>query len=250
MATPDDGLAAIVYAPCTVAAKVRGGVRVSILEDTGYPFESNVRLTVNPVIPALFPIQLRIPGWAQEAGIMVNRETVGGVKPGRFFSIERWWKKGDQILLRFPLHPRLTQSYRNSVVVERGPLVFSLRLEEEWKKITQGMSKPAIAPAADWEVTSATPWNYGLQLEASALEQSIQVVEKAPGDHPFSPQGTPLELRIKGRRIPQWTLSNGSAGLLPESPVSSQEPEENLVLIPYGAAKLRVTAFPRLASLK
>ena len=250
MATPDDGLAAISYAPCDVRTTVRDGVQVNIIEETSYPFRSEVRLTVNPSVPATFPIRLRVPAWAAESSIHVNGDSVPDILPGTFSSVERQWKMGDQILLRFPLHPRATRSYHNSVVIEQGPLVFSLRLEEDWKKITRGMSKPAISPAADWEVKTNSPWNFGLKLDTTALDQSIQVVENPIGDYPFSAQGSPLELKMRGRRIPQWQLTDGSAGLLPESPVSSREPEEELILIPYGAAKLRITAFPQLSSSK
>jgi len=53
-------------------------------------------------------------------------------------------------------------------------------------------------------------------------------------------------LMARGRRIPEWKLINGSAAPPPQSPVSSTEAVEPLTLIPYGAAKLRITAFPLL----
>jgi hypothetical protein len=64
---------------------------------------------------------------------------------------------------------------------------------------------------------------------------------------PFTPDGAPVDIKITGRRVPQWTLVNGSAGPLPPSPVLSREPDETLTLIPYGAAKLRITTFPQIA---
>ena len=67
------------------------------------------------------------------------------------------------------------------------------------------------------------------------------------GEYPFGPDDAPVELQVKGRRIPEWKLVEGSAGPLPNSPIESSEPLETLTLIPYGAAKLRVTAFPLLA---
>ena len=148
--------------------------------------------------------------------------------------------------MMLPLPLRTSLWYQNSVAVERGPLVFALRIGEEWQKIDKGMSHPASPPAADWEVDPTTPWNYALTIDLARPQASAEVVEKPVGEFPFSPAGAPVEVRIKGRRLPAWKLVNGSAAPPPASPVSSQAPEETLTLIPYGCAKLRVTAFPRV----
>ncbi len=246
MATPDDGLAAVAYAPNEVSSVVRNGIHVKINEETEYPFRGEVRFTVNPAAPAEFPLQLRIPAWAENAKITVNGSAVEGVRAGEFHRIERTWEKGDRVVLTMPMPVRTEQAFNNSVVVERGPLVFSLKIGEKWQKVEKGMSKPAAAPAADWAVEPTTPWNYGLIVNRDRFEQSVHVIEKAIGDFPFSADGAPVELHLKGRRIPEWKLVNGSAGPLPVSPVTSSASIETLTLIPYGSAKLRVTVFPRL----
>lgn len=247
MATPEQGLAAIAYAPSVVNTSVRGGTEVRIAEDTTYPFGGDVRFVIEPAAPAEFAIEFRIPGWASRASLTVNRQVQArDLRPGSFYTVTRQWKRGDRVLLHFPLQVRSSEWYEGSVALERGPLIFALKIGEQWRKLDHGMSHPARAPAADWEVLPTTPWNYGLILDSGRNQESVRVVERSMGEFPFGPEGTPIELSVKGRRIPQWKLVNGSAGPLPPSPVTSHEKLEVLTLIPYGAAKLRITAFPRL----
>ncbi len=109
------------------------------------------------------------------------------------------------------------------------------------------MKNPARAPAKDWEVHPTTPWNYGLAINDATEPAGIEVAEKPIGPTPFSPAGAPIELRVKGRRLPEWVLVDGSAAAPPKSPAASSSPVETLTLIPYGSAKLRITAFPRVS---
>jgi DUF1680 family protein len=229
MATPDNGLAAVAYGPSEVTAN-----GVTIEERTDYPFRDTVTLIVNPAKPATFPVVLRIPAWAAAATVSVNGESQPGVKPGEFFRLARAWKSGDRVELRFPMTVRTSAWYNNSIAVERGPLVYSLRIGESWHKIKQ------TGPASDWEVYPTTPWNYAL------VPGSMQVTEKAVAAQPFDAAAAPIEITAKARRLPQWTLVDDSPGPLPLSPVTTKRPEETVTLVPYGAAKLRITAFPVL----
>ncbi len=246
MATADDGLAAVGYAPNEVKTMVKGNVPVGIVEETEYPFRDEIRLTVNPERATEFHLQLRIPAWANKASIRVNNQTVSGVKAGTFHTIKRQWQKGDQVVLKLPMEVRTSRRHNNSVVIERGPLVYGLKIGEDWRKVQGKLKNPAIPPAADWEVHPTTAWNYGLALDPQ--KPVVQVIEKSIGRMPFSAEGAPIEIKVKGRKLPEWKLVDGSTGPLPMSPVKSSEPEETLTLIPYGSAKLRITEFPLLTT--
>lgn len=240
MGTPDDGLAAVAYGPNEVDAVVSDGVTVHIVEETDYPFRETVRMILNPEKAVKFPLKLRIPGWADEATVAVNGNQVSGVHSGSYVVIAREWKAGDRVEAKFPMPPRITRWENNSIAVERGPLVFSLKIGESWTKLDEG------TPAPDWEVRPTTPWNYGLVVNAIDPNESVKVIESPVGEHPFSENETPVELIVRARRVPEWQAVDDSAGPLPQSPVKSASPEETVTLVPYGAAKLRITAFPEI----
>jgi DUF1680 family protein len=234
-----DGLVAAAYAPCEVNALVRG-TRVHLVEETGYPFNGSVRITVNPASALSFPLRLRIPAWAEGTAIKVNGQPAQAGAAGTFVRIERTWKSGDHVEIEFPMRPRVSRWFHDSIAIERGPLVFSYGIGEDWVKLRdRGMT-------ADWQVFPTTPWNYAVNVDEAAPEKSIAVDEKPVGEAPFSSRRAPVRLTVKGRKLDKWRAEDGAANALPESPVSSNEPEESIVLIPYAAAKLRITAFPQL----
>jgi hypothetical protein len=105
----------------------------------------------------------------------------------------------------------------------------------------------SFGPSKDWEVFPSSPWNYALALENDNPAASIKIREKPLGAQPFSSEGAPVELTVKARRLLSWQIVDDSAGPLPVSPVTTRQGEETITLIPYGAAKLRITAFPYIA---
>jgi glycosyl hydrolase family 127 (putative beta-L-arabinofuranosidase)/beta-L-arabinofuranosidase (glycosyl hydrolase family 127) len=237
----NDGLVAAAYSPCEVRANIRGAT-VHITEETDYPFRGSLKITVNPSAPLAFPLQLRIPAWATGTAIAVNGKPETLPRPGSFARIERTWKSGDRVEITFPMHPRTSRWFNDSVAIERGPLVFSYGIGESWVKLRdRGMT-------ADWQVYPKTSWNYAVQLDPQSPAADIKISESEVGQTPFARKSPPVELRVKARKLPAWRAEDGAADALPQSPVTSTETEEEITLVPYGAAKLRITAFPILKS--
>lgn len=236
-ATKDDGLSAVVYAPSSVNVKING-VNINITEETDYPFNEKIRFTVHCDRAVTFPLRLRIPSWCQDGEVSVNGRKMSNVNCGTYYKITKEWQSGDTVELRLPIKIRVNTWFNNSISVERGPLVFALKIEEEWKKI-KGQE-----PFADWEVYPKSPWNYALIVDKDCPDNYFSIETKDVSPIPFSSSNPPVILRCKARRVPDWKLEDNSAGRLPISPVSSSERIEGVVLIPYGSAKLRVAQFP------
>ncbi|MGA7524810.1 MAG: beta-L-arabinofuranosidase domain-containing protein [Acidobacteriaceae bacterium] len=238
----DDGLVAAAYAPCEVTTLVRG-TAVTVTEETDYPFRGAVALTVNPEKPLAFPLQLRIPEWASGTTIRVNGQSVADPQPGTFARLDRTWRAGDRVEIAFPMHLRTSRWFHEAVAVERGSLVFSLQVGEDWVKLQQHGEE-----SADWQVFPTHDWNYALAVDPAHPETDLAVTETPVGSVPFSAQGSGVRIAARGRQVTSWVADDGAANPLPESPVASECPEERLTLLPYAAAKLRITAFPVLKS--
>lgn len=244
MATADDGIAAIAYAPSEVKTFIKNKVPISITEETEYPFRGKINLTINPQTAVKFPLILHVPAWAKRAQIKVNGQIHNGITPDSFYRIDRTWKAGDKVEIDFPLEIRTSNWFNNSIAVERGPLIFSLKIGENVGVTKAKMNNPAPPEAKDYEIKPTTAWNYGLSFSNGGIEKTTEIINKPIGDYPFTAIGAPVELRVKARRVPQWKEVLNSADAPPQSPVQSNEKLETVTLIPYGAAKLRITAFP------
>lgn len=239
-ATADGGLAVIAYAPTTVTAKVGAGVKATIAEKTNYPFDDRIQFDVSVSQPTTFPLDLRIPAWCAAPAIAVNGQPVAGVKPGTFFRLARTWKPGDRVEVRFPMTVQLARGMNDSVSVHRGPLLYSLRIPEQWSVVEK---KPGGFDTLAVETTA--PWNYGLVLGSNPAA-AFQFQPAPMPKNPFEPKTTPARLKARARQVPGWGVAwNRQVAFDPPvSPVESTEPEQDIELVPAGAQMLRVVNFP------
>lgn len=248
LATPDNGLAAVLYAPSQVTAKVGKGTKVTISEITKYPFEENIEFTVKTEKPVRFPLYLRVPGWSWDPVVQINGNTKKvEAHPRSYVMIERNWKNGDNVKLILNINITLTKwkKNKNSVSINRGPLTYSLKIGEKY--VRQGGTDKWPA----WEIHPTTPWNYGLILSEAYPDSSFELVRKSwPEDNqPFEANAAPIQLHAKAKKIPAWKKDHlGMVGKIQDSPVKSDEPIETVTLIPMGCARLRISAFPTIGT--
>ncbi|MGY0020216.1 RICIN domain-containing protein [Streptomyces sp. YJ-C3] len=239
LGTPDGGLAAALYAASEVRAEVGAdSVPVTVREETDYPFDETVTLTVTAERPVDFPLRLRIPGWCDKPRLAVNGRTVQAGSGPVFTEIRRTWRTGDRVTLRLPQRTTLRtwSGNHDSVSVDHGPLTYSLKIAEKYVRTGGDDTFP------EYDVHAASAWNYGL------VPGSSPTLRRTAGPlpaNPFTLDGTPVTLAARARRIPEWIADDEQVvAPLQPSPARSRAGVETVTLVPMGAARLRVTSFP------
>lgn len=254
LATPDNGVAAVLYNACRATVKVGDGTEVVINEQTNYPFEETIRFTIETPQNTSFPLYLRIPAWCKNAAVSINGRKVNSeLTASSYAQINRRWSNGDEIVLTLPMDydVRRWQVNKNSVSVNYGPLSLSLKIKEEYKEMDSRAT--AIwdskwqegADASQWptyEIFPGSPWNYALAVN---LPFTIERRDWPADNNPFTSDHVPLQFKAKGRLVSDWKIDeNGLCGILPYEDAKKSEQLHDIMLIPMGAARLRITSFP------
>jgi hypothetical protein len=165
--------------------------------------------------------------------------------------LSRTWADGDKVVITFNAAVRISRWYDYSAVVERGPLVYALRMEEKWKRHEcEGDDIRALGPYY-YEVTSTTPWNVALRdgdLHGENVAKNFVVEKGECSNTPWTLNGAPIKIKAKARMLNNWNMHRNSAGqinyLTQIEPRGEVGPEVDITLIPYGCTTLRMTEFP------
>ncbi len=258
MATPDNGLAAVLYAASKVNAKVADQQEVQFEQATNYPFYEELLFTFTSEKPVSFPLYLRIPAWCAHAELFINGKKENIQAAGaKYIKIERQWKNNDRLILKLPMEVvvREWKENKNSVSVNYGPLTFSLKIDENY--IRKESDKTAIGDSRwqknvdkdawpSFEIHPASDWNYALHLPA-VKNLSFKVIKKPwpKNNFPFTTSDVPIQITASAKQVPGWTIDKyGLCGELMQSPVATISPVKEVTLIPMGAARLRISQFP------
>lgn len=262
MATTDNGLATMLYAASETTAKVADGKSVKLTETTNYPFDETVKLTVATDGAVTFPLYLRVPAWAAGSSVSVNGEPQAIAEAaGKYIRLERQWSDGDVVELTLPMtvSSQVWQQNKASVSVNYGPLTLSLKIDENFEQ-HDSRDKDFVQDDSHWQagvdaslwpcyvLKPESAWNYALKVDKDNLPLQFSVTKKAwpADDFPFTLESVPFEFTAAGVQIPSWGYDEtGMTDLLPTKFAPRSTEETKLTLVPMGAARLRISAFPR-----
>ena len=129
----DKGLWLNLYSANNVRTHLKDGSEIRLTEQTDYPWNGRIVLTVEKAPQKAFSVFMRIPGWCSHPKLMINgREQSITLTPGTYAELAKSWKAGDKIELELPMEARLEEANplveenRGQVAVKRGPMVYCL----------------------------------------------------------------------------------------------------------------------------
>ncbi|GAB4243351.1 MAG: glycoside hydrolase family 127 protein [Acidobacteriota bacterium] len=144
-----DSIYVNLFVGSSARVELEGGRQVRIRQQTQYPWEGEVRLTIEPEEPGRFVLRVRIPGWARGQAIpsdlyrfadentdqpefRLNGEPVDPAVEAGYAVFDREWKAGDTVAVTFPMPARRLTAHeqvvadRGRIALQRGPLVYCL----------------------------------------------------------------------------------------------------------------------------
>jgi hypothetical protein len=277
----DYGLVAAMFAPSAVTYKVGKDRRdVKIDEITNYPFEGKIEFQFATKSTVEFPFTFRIPEWCSNPKILFNGKNLNQkFESGKYCTIRRKFSDKDKLTLIFPQKLKVVTSADHGISVERGPLVYALKINEDWQIDKEDKKSTPEFPA--YNLYAKSDWNYALCLNSEPLESQIKIIRKPMNNNPWSIENAPIELKVPAKKVNGWQIINsgeverenwitiknakgfivdwkmtgidtvkGNFQYTPPLPLPEKllgmlsKNVEDVTLIPYGCSKLRITIFP------
>jgi DUF1680 family protein len=131
-ATRDNGIWTVLYLGNSATLKLKNG-NVKLTEETKYPWDGDIKLTVDPEESFAFDLHLRVPGWCKSTPkITVNDEAVTAKPESGYITLARTWKAGDIVRLNLPMPVELVHADPKvkadvgRVALQRGPVIYCL----------------------------------------------------------------------------------------------------------------------------
>jgi DUF1680 family protein len=160
-----DTLYVNLFAGSAGEVKLDNGTTVKIAQETKYPWDGAVKMTINPAATSQFTVKVRIPGWARNEPVpsdlyrFLEKSSeqavlrVNGVKQNvtvdkGYAGLSRTWKAGDVVELDLPMPVRRVACHEKvaantgRVALQRGPIVYAA----EWPDNPDGKVRNLVLP--------------------------------------------------------------------------------------------------------
>jgi len=145
----NDGLYVNLFIGSTITVEGVAGTDVEVVQETEYPWEGKVAITLNPREARTFALRIRVPdrqvsplytATPEANGITalsVNGSRVQPVMERGYAVLNRAWKAGDKVELELPLAVQRVraderiEADRGRVALRYGPLVYNIEQEDQ-----------------------------------------------------------------------------------------------------------------------
>lgn len=209
-----NGVAVNLYGGNELKTKLEDGSKLELTQETQYPWDGTVKITVNKAKKAAFDMMLRIPNWAVGSKVMVNGKDAGvKVAAGEFAIINRKWKKGDVVTIDFPMDIKFVEGnsrieeVRNQVAIKRGPVVYCLEsadLPKDVKIIDAYIKGDVTALKAEYKADFLGG--------VSAITGDVLLRKDSPNKHMYHTVTKPKWETYKTTFVPYYAWSNRNGG--------------------------------------
>jgi len=196
------------------------GKQISLKQTTNYPLSGDVNMEVSLKGKQDFILRIRIPGWVQGTvvpgnlysysdkktlgySVKVNGEKVESKVEKGYFSIQRRWKKGDNVELHFDMEVRTVKAHqaveadRGKIAVERGPLVYCA----EWPDNDFNIFSILLNKKPTFKIENKKDLLYGINM----IQTDAQTLS-------YDAQGKLVTKVVKLNMIPYYAWAHRGSG--------------------------------------
>jgi DUF1680 family protein len=168
----DDGIQLHQYFGGRVEAPAADGSARSLLIETRYPHDGEIRLLVDATDAEPWTLTLRIPSSSTTAAVRVNGDLVP--IDGPLVSLRRTWRTGDEVKLDVDVSPRWLYAHpevdasRGCIAMQRGPVIYCL---ESVDNAGVDINRVVVDPDAPLvEETATMPWGLAVIVRTSGSQ--------------------------------------------------------------------------------
>lgn len=227
-----------------VDTRMPNGKQVILSQESDYPWDGNIKITIEKMPKKESTLLVRIPGWVENPELTINKEKfTAALVPGTYAELTRIWEKGDVVELNLPMPVRImkanpqVEDCRNKLAVMRGPVVYCAEFpvgqngKEIWEK---GVFLSENAEFTTEKCSSSLDGLIALKTKALTMEErdrylASNKIDNTPADTTWN---GPLYQKVQPASHPVPTEASQELTLIPYYAWANRGPAYMTVWIP------------------